>query len=349
MYHCMARCVRRAFLCGFDHLSRQDFEHRKEWVRERLRFLTTIFTLDVLAYAVMSNHLHVLLRTCHAALEALSDREVARRWLLLYPARRHCDGTPCEPEEVEIAVLVNKPEAIKRLRERLGNISWFMKSLDEYLARRANQEDGSKGRFWEGRFKCQRIASEAAALQCAIYIDLNPIRAKIAETPEESFFTSAWERIEARSAKLELESQSLPGEQPEKAETAATTAAVAAKHAALQERAQRDCWLAPIQSTDDRQGFLSITLDQYLSLLDWTGRQLREDKRGAIPHDLAPILERLRIDADHWVDSTQYHKSWFSRFVGNVNEMTTAAAAAGKQWFRGMAAARKLFLAAAAA
>ena len=124
-FHCVTRCVRRAFLCGFDELSRRSFEHRREWIRQRLLILVEVFAIEVFAYAVMSNHIHSLLKTRPDIPKQWSDREVARRWRLLFPKRRRKDGAAEEPNEQEILALIASPERIEILRERLSNLSWF--------------------------------------------------------------------------------------------------------------------------------------------------------------------------------------------------------------------------------
>ena len=92
-------------------------------------------------------------------------------------------------------MLVADANRLEILRGRLSSLSWFMRCLCEWVARAANEEDGSPGRFWAGRFKSQPLLDEAALLACSVYVDLNPVRAGIATTPEESQFTSGWDRI----------------------------------------------------------------------------------------------------------------------------------------------------------
>src|SRR5512136_1516333 len=197
VYHCFSRCVRRAFLCGYDPLTQRDFSHRKTWLLDRLRSLAAIFAVDACAYAVMETHYHNVLRTRPDIVARWSDREVARRWLTLFPRHRDLRGTPMPPAEKEICALADCPERIAELRKRLCSLSWFMGRLNEYIARAANKEDGIKGRFWEARFKCQALLDEAAIAACMVYVDLNPIRAGVAGTPEGSDFTSIQERIRA--------------------------------------------------------------------------------------------------------------------------------------------------------
>jgi hypothetical protein len=163
-----------------------------------------------------------------------SDEDVARRWLFLHPFRRHDDGTPADPEPAELRAIQADPDRLVVLRRRLASISWFMAELCEPMARRANFEDSCSGRFWEGRFRSQRITDEAALLACSMYVDLNPIRAALAATPETSQFTAAFERIAARQQAARLDGQTPPCEAP-------TLDGAPAP---------RDAWLSPVPDAD---------------------------------------------------------------------------------------------------
>ena len=145
LVHCVQRCVRRAFLCGSDPLTGKSFEHRRQWMRSRLEFLASIFAIDCLTYTLMSNHVHLILRSRPDVVAAWSDQEVARRWLRLFPRRREPDGSPAEPNEAEVASLVNQPAVLAERRRRLSDISWWMKCSAENIARRANAEDECTG------------------------------------------------------------------------------------------------------------------------------------------------------------------------------------------------------------
>lgn len=154
-YHCICRCVRRAFLCGKDHYSGQDYEHRREWVVERLAVLVEVFAIDLCAYAVMSNHYHVVLKVDRERAADWSDREVAERWMQLFSG--HLLVKRWLRDEASEAETMKALEIVADWRERLFDLGWFMKCLNEYLARRANEEDCCKGRFWESRYKCQAL------------------------------------------------------------------------------------------------------------------------------------------------------------------------------------------------
>ncbi len=187
-------CVRRAFLAGFDTRTNTDYSFRREWIRRRLEALASVFGIDVLTYAILSNHMHVILRNRPDVVAAWSDEEAALRWLKVFPGRR-LDEQLADPTEDDVRVLAANKQRMAEVRSRLSNISWFMRALSEPIARTANRQDECTGRFWEGRFKAQRIVDEAGLLACAMYVDLNPIRAAMTQTIEQSIHTSAYDRI----------------------------------------------------------------------------------------------------------------------------------------------------------
>jgi hypothetical protein len=166
VYHCIARCVRRAFLCGTDSYSGRDYSHRRAWILDRLRALAGLFGIEVCGYAIMSNHLHLVLRTRPDSVEQWSDGEVALRWRKLFPQRDDVTGEPAEPDDHDLAMLMADADRLAMLRGRLSSLSWFMRCLCEWVARAANREDGSAGRFWAGRFKSQPLLDEAALSAC---------------------------------------------------------------------------------------------------------------------------------------------------------------------------------------
>ena len=137
----------------------------------------------------MSNHVHTVLfvdpdRTRHWA-----DEEVIERWRSAYRWRNPADATP-PPTPAQV-----RPARLAAWRERLGSVSWFMKSLNEPLAHIANAEDACRGHFWQGRFGCTALLDDPAVLAAMAYVDLNPIKAALAESLSTSDFTSIQRRL----------------------------------------------------------------------------------------------------------------------------------------------------------
>jgi len=333
-YHCISRCVRRAFLCGRDPATKRDYEHRKKWLYLRLVDLAEVFYVDVCGYAIMNNHFHVILRNRPDLALKSSWEDIARRWWRLFPKRRTLCRAPAEPTLRELEVLLAGEEREGELRKRLSSISWFMRCLKENIARRANAEDECTGRFWEGRFKCIALLDQAAILTCAAYVDLNPIRSGIAATPEASRFTSAEERIMGREGRKRLYYRRLQSKMGRQAGIPGD----------LKRAIRRDQWLCPLKSEPGRRGFLEIDLDDYLQLLDWTGRRITHGKCGAISTHLEPILKRLEINHHQWLIGSKSFGTMFYRVAGTVSSMTKAARAVGQKWFRGLAAGESVFL-----
>lgn len=310
IYHCISNCVRRAYLCGEDSLTGRNYNHRKDWVRDRLIFLTEVFSIDVLAYALMDTHAHTMLRTRPDLRDSLDDKQILERWQKLYPLRSPNDEQ--EKKMINETRLLDK-KYMDKLRKRLTSISWFMKSLNEYIARKANKEDECKGRFWEGRFKCQLLADETALVTCSVYVDLNPIRAKMASTPEESEFTSIKERIDS------------------------------IKEQKLASSVEPKLWISPIENNEDKKGYLPFSLIEYINLVDQTGREIRKDKRGAIPSNLAPILERIGINSKSWIETSCSFGKWFGTIVGNQKSLNAHAKRISRKWLKGKRTASLAF------
>jgi len=351
VYHCFSRCVRRAFLCGYDTLTQRDFSHRKTWLVDRLRHLAAIFAIEVCAYAVMETHYHSILRTRPDIVATWSDWDVAIRWLTLFPLK----NAAVPPTDEQIRALADCPERIAQLRKRLCSLSWFMGRLNEFIARAANKEDSVKGRFWESRFKCQNLLDDAAIAACMVYVDLNPIRAALAATPEESDFTSIQERIRAWHKEM-MAAGSVPG----KPNRNSPSGSFSQDMQTLQDTADRsnaipEClpvnslcapssgWLCPIQSNSQRRGILPMTATEYFDLVDQSGRILRFDKRGAIDAGLAPILLRIGANPQAWVDTVSLFASKFRLAAGLVSSLRSFADHLGRHWLTGVAAARVSF------
>jgi hypothetical protein len=301
-FHCVQRCVRQAFLCGVDHYSGRSFEHRRDWIEQRIRLVAECFAVAIDAYAVMSNHLHLVLRIDPDEALRWPDDEVAKRWVRLFPPREDSH----EAVEAKCLRLLADPVRIETLRQRLGNLSWLMRSLVEPIARRANREDGCKGRFWEGRFKCQALCDERAILAAMAYVDLNPIRAGMADRLEASAYTSAAERIS----------------QTRTDPTLATSL------------------LKPIAG--DLRPTFDITAADYLHILDWTGRQLAPGKRGRIAPDTPAVLTTIDHDETRWTTRVAAFGSGWHRAVGSAQDLIAIAERMGQQWLKGIRLALKL-------
>ena len=301
-YHCVSRCVRRAFLCGTDTVTGRSYEHRRHQIEHDLLKLSSIFFIDVAAYAVMSNHYHVVLHVDPAEAQAADAKTVVRRWHQVYKgkdiSRRYLNGESLEPHELsQIDVL------IETWRSRLYDISWFMKVVNEKIARLANKEDECTGHFWESRYKSQALLDEKAVLSAMAYVDLNPIRAAMAPTPETSDHTSIKKRIDYWKSKA-VKNQSDPNEnlQPES--------------------------LMPFAG-NLRQPMpkgLIYNLIDYIELVDWTGRVIRDDKRGAISATAPPILQRLDISTKHWIELTTNFEQRFKGIAGSAQSIKALCA-----------------------
>ena len=194
--HVMNRVVRRCFLMGIDEFTGKNYDHRKAWVESELKRLAAGFGIDLLNFAILSNHFHLILRSRPDVVATWDDAEVARRWWMLCPVRKAADGRAAEPSEPELNSIRLDADKVKTIRSRLSDVSWWMRLLSQRIAQKANVEDQIAGKFWQSRYRAVRLIDDEAILACAAYVDLNPIRAGIAQTIEDSQFTSARLRLQ---------------------------------------------------------------------------------------------------------------------------------------------------------
>jgi hypothetical protein len=281
---------------------------------ERIRFLTDVFSIEVGAYAIMSNHYHLVLYVNESELAKLTNNEICERWSKIYSlspiVARWQKGELSSYTQKEAALSV-----IAEWRSRLSSISWFMRCLNEFIARKANKEDNCKGRFWEGRFKSQALLDEKALLTCMAYVDLNPIRAKMSASVDESEYTSVFERIHSKShhAENKQESCSKP-----------LVKFIGAEHQ-----------LNP--------SGICFSLIDYLELVDWTGRVIREDKRGAVSGNVPALLTILGLDTDTWfILANDFGKDYHGA-IGSLEELALFAEHTGKQWISGKNKLRRIY------
>ena len=311
VFHLVNRCVRRTFLCGNDPQTGRDYSHRKLWIRRRLEQLAAIFGMDILGYGVMSNHLHVVVRTRPDLVRKWTDQQVALRWWTLFPQRKNADGSAAKPTKQELNAILKDQSALKERRLRLSDISWFMRCLAEPVARRGNREDDVTGRFWEGRFKAHPVLDEPALAACMAYVDLNPIRAGIAKTPESSKFTSICDRIHDQRKAAQKRSKQAAAIQTEHGERAGWLAPVPLQPTHKTSRQK------PTVRRAGNKGCLPMSLEQYKRLLEWTGKQLRKLQTDEIPSEAAAILERLQINPESWLPMVQRFRKHF-RFAAGL-------------------------------
>lgn len=313
-YHCIVRCVRRSYLCGYDRITGRDFEHRRQWIKNRLSHLLQVFAIDCFSYAVMSNHLHTVIKNNPQIARSWSNQEIAVRWRKLFPKYKEKQAY-----EEDINRISQNSILVEKYRERLSCISWFNRCMNENIAKRANKEDECKGRFWESRFYCQRLESTNAVVACGIYVDLNPLRAKMADTPENSDYTSIQERI--KNLKL----------------------------AERNEKILNEIKITPrLVSINKSEGFL-LTEEEYINLVDATGRIIKNGKRGMIDSDLKPILERLNIKPDYFIEHAFKNgnsiSKMFTHVIGNFDQLKSFAQTLGQKFVHGINSAKIIFTA----
>ncbi|WP_207890646.1 transposase [Vibrio sinensis] len=295
-YHCVSRCVRRSFLCGVNPLTEQNYEHRRDWIEQKIYALSQVYCIDICAYAIMSNHYHLVVHINRDKALALSNHEIIERWQqnhkLPVIIERWLSGQLASDTEKEACIAI-----IDSWRSRLWNLSWYMKELNFDIACQANREDECRGHFWESRFKSQALLDEQALIAAMAYVDLNPLRAGVAATPEASVFTSIRARLEA----LNHQQETAP------------------------------CLHPFIDNlTNDKRDGIPFRLMDYIELVDWTARQYREGK-ACLNITSPPILQRLNINQSNWLKACSELEKHRSSAVGCIQDLRAVKNALNKK------------------
>jgi len=211
-------------------------------------------------------------------------------------------------------------EIVEEWRTRLYDISWFMRNLNEFIARKANKEDNCTGKFWEGRFKSQALLDDSAILSCMMYVDLNPIRAKMASTLLDSDFTSIQERLKQYQS-FKKQGNSQKNKPNKKLEFTVL---------------QQPKLLLEFGCTVDKN-IIPFTLFDYLELADFSSRLIVPNKRGSVLKATPKILTVLNIEVDSWFNTIQHFRRHYANFAGSKSSLMKCAHSHNHSWYKGSA------------
>jgi len=278
-----------------------------------MKLLTTIFSIDIAAFAVLSNHYHAVLHVDKVKADYWSMDEVIERWYRLYNGTLLVDRY-LKGETLSAAHLAAVIDVTNVWRKRLYDISWFMKCLNECIARQANKEDNCTGKFWEGRFKSQALLDEKALISCMAYVDLNPIRAGMSSSLEQSDYTS----IQLRIKQLKSFQRQVNANKP--------------KEYSVPEQPRA---LVPLVSTLDTKD-IPISLRDYLELVDWSGRHIDPNKTGYIDATEPKVLSTLGIEQEDWLEAVKNFRRHYGNFAGEEHRLRQCAHSHGQSWYKGV-------------
>ncbi|MBF9000216.1 transposase [Vibrio nitrifigilis] len=302
-YHCVSRCVRRSFLCGKDPVTNQSYEHRRHWIEQRIHQLAHIYCIDICSYSVMSNHYHLVVHINKEKAEKLTDLEVVERWSAehkidpLITQFKH--GLPMDKHALRACMKV-----VELWRERLSSLSWMMKELNMSIALMANREDKCTGHFWEGRFRSHALLDETALLAAMAYVDLNPVRAGIEVTPEQSKYTSIKLRVTS-----------------------------------LKEQVQTPTALCPFKTSQKGELTHAIpyNLRDYLELVNWIAKYQTKTDSVTLDSNLPDIFSRLDAQVMDFLNtSTQLEQKGYL-WIGSQEKLSNAKRSMNKKRLLGLA------------
>lgn len=328
-YHCFTHTMNDVWFT--------DEEQRQLMMRVEL--LAGIFSIDVANFAIMSNHYHLLLRSRPELIKDWSDAEVIRRYSRLNSKRLVLKD---ELDSEAIEALLSEKQKLELYRVRLGDISWFMRMLNESVACEFNVRHNRKNPVWSSRFKMQALLEDKAILACAVYIDLNHIRAGITKTINESRCNSIYLRIHD-IVKYLRHLRSLDGNaQAELDEEASTFCEGDIANLSNQSPRERPLsgWLLPVHQAGDGStasnrrasdtGLLNMTEGEYISLVEASAQIPHPDKPCYQDPKLPPLAERLGFTAEAWNEVLAGKLSQIGRVLGPVAAVRRFSQTRGK-------------------
>jgi len=259
VYHVVSRCVRQLRLLA----GKEDGqEEAKTLCLGMLASLVEATAVELAGFAVMDNHVHLLLHVDAEKAAKWSAKEVTQRWVKLHPAR---DGKyrPIETPEGYLESLEADSDWVEATRAKLASIPQFMKEFKQVVAQVVNKKVGQTGAFWQGRYKIKAVLDEAQLVTTLCYIDLNPFAAGVGDKPEEAGVTSVKQR---------LKSSSFLAGHNQKSEK---------KQSARQNRQAAEPKLVsmPVKRAQSKGLFGGLTLERYRRVLDSAARLMRPGKR----------------------------------------------------------------------
>lgn len=276
-YHCMSRCVRKAFLINPDNISKKNYNHRQKIIENKILALSKHFCITVPAYAIMSNHYHVILHVDKEKALSLSNMEVATRWLEICQ-KDDLIKLYVDNEKLKVKQEKELNERLDIIRERLYSISWFMRVINQSIASFCNREDKMTGAFWGSRFKSVALENEAAILSCMAYVDLNPIRAKITSSLKKSNFTSI-------------------------------------KHRLQTEKSLEKPLIYIGQQENEKTPDINISLNDYVNIIKWTANHLNKENlfENQSSEKIMLFFAQKEIEIDYWLISCEHFEEYFTR------------------------------------
>ena len=326
IYHCGSRCVRRGWLMGDDPLTGKNHNRRRRWALLRLSLMCQAFSIDLLFFAILANHFHVVLRTMPRLAKRWPDREVARRWLMVFPGKRTEDPLGVEPADEDIGRLARNKDEIKKIRRRLSDISWWHRAFKEPLSRLANAEDGCSGAFWESRVWCRLVEGREGLFAVGLYNDLNLLRAGQCADPWATPYCSIGMRVLAEKIVKEGGADPAPW---------------------LAQFTLSECQTGLMGSSTGLRasdlGCLDMTLDAYLKILRWAADESAKPRSGGMPQDLGRLARSQGLNPEKLSELIAMMPKIFPRMIGRAGQLRARAKEDDRHWFQGVGRADEFF------